>query len=196
MAEQSSPLAALTTKILDCLLRAEEWKRSWDIEHPDAAQVVSGVSPYISPSEDFPTNLFGLPLHFSNLDSAKGYAYYHLICFFLLSILSHKPLLSPQQDPYSLSMFPLNVSPEDQIESYVARRRQAAVEICRAIPYHLRSDLNGCRGVLLIMYPMNTTMAVFTPGSEEGKWITRCQTRIKDKWALEPGYSGGPRHGF
>lgn len=180
-AKMSASIMEINVKVERYLDLLKDWKESWDKIFPNACKLVNSPLP---PSDDFPVHLFGLPYEFSDLIRAKGYATYHMCLLLLFSIQSRHPQIFPYRDPSITD--PITKSPALYNAVAFQSRSEAAVEICRSMPYHLRSHLHGCRGTVQVMFPVNLALAVFPTTTEEGKWIMKCLERIKDEWSLEP----------
>ena len=177
-------------------LRAlEDWKESWDEANPSAVSSLDHAS-FRASSYDLPSELFGSALEFPDLLRAKEYTLYNTILFSLLSILfeTRYGWLSP--NPYPDNVNPplpnVYVSREQSAkipDDIALKRCQAAVNICRAVPYHLLFEKHGCGGAYLMMFPLMIAQQHFTPPwtempTQEAQWIKGVLRHIADRWGL------------
>ena len=140
-----------------------------------------------------PYGLFGSPLSFPDTIRATEYTVYNTNVFLLLGLLHHYQLADPSRKVSTdflkalLPLSPQNPHPTARASLIMKTRRQAAITICRAVPYHLSFEASGFSGAYLLMFPLHVTLRLFPPGSEEADWIRRVLERIRDKWGFETG---------
>lgn len=114
--------------------------------------------------------LFAFALDFPDLNRANEYTLYNSCLFKLLHLListvspSSSSLSVSSRGGASSSLFELGSEREDQ-------RREAALEVCRAVPYHLVFEKHGCGGAFLLMQRLTIVLLLFGRESEEGRWV-------------------------
>ncbi|KAL8822845.1 MAG: hypothetical protein Q9191_006427 [Dirinaria sp. TL-2023a] len=169
------------------------WKQSWNAANPSAAQSSPPSSYLLTSRDDLPYELFGSPLNFPDALRANEYTVYNTNLFLLLGLAHHYQLADPSRKlstDFLKSLLPLspeNPHPNARASMVIKTRRQAAINVCRAVPYHLLFEVNGFSGAYLLMFPLNVVLRQFQPGSGEANWIRRVLDRIRDKWGFESG---------
>lgn len=69
------------------------------------------------------------------------------------------------------------------------KRRETAIEICRAVPYHLWFEKHGSAGAYLLMWPLISALQLFIPPwtempAPEAQWIKGVLRHIAERWGL------------
>lgn len=171
----------------------QAWKKEWDTANPTAAQPSPPSSYLLTSPDDLPYELFGSPLNFPDTLCANEFTVYNTNLFLLLSLVHHYQLAAPNRKlstEFLKSLLPLapeNPHPVPRANLVVKTRRQAAINVCRAVPYHLLFEANGFSGAYLLMFPLNVMLRLFQSGSDEASWIRLILGRIRDKWGFETG---------
>ena len=198
--DYQSLVTALHEQLFKQLRVLQEWKESWDEANPSAVSSLDHAS-FASSSYKLPSELFGSALDFPDLLRAKEYTLYNTILFSLLSILFETKYawLSPNTTSDDVPSPPptVYVSREQSVEipdDLALQRCQAAVDICRAVPYHLLFEKHGCGGAYLLMFPLMIAQQHFTPPwtempTSEAQWIKGVLRHIADGWGLGSVYS-------
>ena len=198
--DYQSLVTALHEQLFKQLRVLQEWKESWDEANPSAVSSLDHAS-FASSSYKLPSELFGSALDFPDLLRAKENTLYNTILFSLLSILFETKYgwLSPSATSGDVpSLLPtVYVSQEQSFkipDDLALQRCQAAVDICRAVPYHLLFEKHGCGGAYLLMFPLIIAQQHFTPPwtempTSEALWIKGVLRHIADGWGLGSMYS-------
>ena len=196
--EYHSSVAALCGRISENVRALQKWKASWNEASPTGVPIRSGldlVSSQPAPY-DLPSDLFGTALQFSDLHRANTYTLYSMILFHLLGILIEvrHGWLSPNASANvtSASLPTAYVSPSqsaDVPKDLTRQRCEAALEICRAVPYHLWFEKHGSAGAYLMMWPLMSALQLFTPPwtelpTPEARWIKGVLRHIAERWGL------------
>ena len=178
----------------------QEWKMLWDEVNRSAVSSIEHATLAFL-SFELPFEMFGSALDFPDLPRAKEYNLYNTILFSLLSILFEIEwgwLSSNTSSDASPSPLPkVYVSREQSAkipDDLVVKRRQAALDICRAVPYHLLFEKHGCGGAYLLMFPLMIAQQHFTPPwtgtpTSEAHWIQAVLKHIADAWGLGSMYA-------
>lgn len=151
---------ALHDRALDILDGLLSWRSAWD--------TFSGSAPTSIPS---PTSasvvqarLFPTILTFISLEAANCVCTFDGACILLYELLAK---LAPDMLHDDVD-FPDAMGGQGL---YVNDAREAAMEICRSIPYQMASD-RGMAGPLFVLFPLRLAWrALGENASEEGRWL-------------------------
>lgn len=73
-----------------------------------------------------------------------------------------------------------------------------AMEICRAVEYHLEEERKSAGGFFLL-FPLSVACQVFEPGSREAEWLREVLDKVADSSGFEIGrrfWADGAKHYF
>ena len=192
--EYQSLVTALEGRVSESARALQDWKNTWDESSPAYSAVA--LVPSQPLSYDLPINLFGPALHFPDLQRANTYTLYNMILFHLLgiSIEIRYGWLSPNafSSTTSSNLPTAYVSPSQSADipaDLALKRRETAIEICRAVPYHLWFEKHGSAGAYLLMWPLISALELFIPPwtetpAPEAQWIKGVLRHIAERWGL------------
>ncbi|KAL8706237.1 MAG: hypothetical protein Q9201_000674 [Fulgogasparrea decipioides] len=185
-------LAARCRHLLD---RSRAWKRAWDMEGEPVTLLPS--YPITPTYPHYPYHVFDQPLSFSDMHQANTYVMYHtLVVGFLtlayeinyeassLSTDTHNDAIGSSffLQPGAVATPPYT----DHSDHYMlVERYKSAVEICRAVPYHLSNEASSYGGAYVIKLPLLMTRQVFCEDSEELKFIDTVLKCLAETWGFD-----------
>ena len=186
---------SLQGKVDKTVSSLNQWYQNWSSANQDALQTISSPHQFSATKIPYSVPLFGLPLLFPSLLQANEYTMYNATLFVLLTItnqLSLSPSIpfghrveSRDRGQTPTSSMAADAAPTDIYN----RRRQVALEICKAVPYHLQFDLHAYSGAFLLCLPLNILFGICGSKTEDGQWVARVLTDIASNWGIMAGNS-------
>ncbi|KAH6723570.1 hypothetical protein BKA61DRAFT_648690 [Leptodontidium sp. MPI-SDFR-AT-0119] len=177
----------LSQKVLMELKMLYEWRAAWAMENQGGWWEVP------SPSSIFPT-----VIHFKSLMIANGVTIYNAILI-LLRWIGYQ-VIGPTFDPAGVYIdVPEGIEYGPLYAPREAPNGQAiAMEICRAVEYHLEEERKSAGGFFLL-FPLSVACQVFEPGSREAEWLREVLDKVADSSGFEIGrrfWADGAKHYF
>ena len=183
---------SLQAKINTNLSSLNRWYQIWSTTYPAAVNIASSEHFFEASNTPYPFHLFGPPLLFPSLLLANEYTLYNTTIFLLLTIasqLSSSIPVSPvdQAQAREDAPFPTTIANTMIPSNLSHHRRLAAIEISRAVPYHLQFDNHAYSGAYLLCFPLNILLGIYGVKSEEGQWIASVLADIASNWGIMAG---------
>jgi hypothetical protein len=167
--------AALLDKILQQLNTIFYWRWSWHLANPDGAWELPAQT--ICSLTNKP-RVFGKVLHFLTLDLATEIMLYNAILLWLLGLAWQ---LDPDHASYHIatvaqSINPVASGPSDMrgplhLAGQAVHLRDAALEICRCMEYHIQNIKYGHNSSLFYLFPIGMAWSVLQAEELYKQWI-------------------------
>lgn len=168
---------ALSRNILIQLRTLYEWRVTWQEENSNLCYEIPASGARGQP-------IFHTVFHYSNLTSANGIAMYNAILLFLLRLGNR--VIGTSFDPSIPALHLSNDTSYDPLlpPGSVQNPRDAALEICRSVDYHLL-DSAGNAGAFFLLFPLRLAYLTMDPGSREALWLINVMRQLADTSGFE-----------